>query len=210
MTAYIYRRFIAITASAVRSRCGHHIFILWFLLSSIIFPRLISAIADSMSTILTQQYLLHMPLQYGELRPTSGWDRFVSLGNPANENRYFIITGSINKQYKYGIIEQKNNLYKTYNYVKHKRLIVTQSHSKQLWFQRVSRLRSVTARHSSIVGVSQTLRRWTKGATYIRQGGHYVGHWPTIYSCHSCSRKAKVSLRFHATSHSHRFYGRPM
>jgi len=27
------------------------------------------------------------------------------------------------------------------------------------------------------VGVSQTLRCWTEGATYIRQGGHHVGHW---------------------------------
>jgi len=26
--------------------------------------------------------LLHMSLQYGELRPFSGWDRFVSLGHP--------------------------------------------------------------------------------------------------------------------------------
>jgi len=31
-----------------------------------------------------------------------------------------------------------------------------------------------------VVGVSQTLRRWTQGATYIRQGGHHVGHWPTF------------------------------
>ena len=31
------------------------------------------------------------------------------------------------------------------------------------------------------VGVSQTLRRWTEGATYIRQDGHHVGHWPTFY-----------------------------
>ena len=35
--------------------------------------------------------------------------------------------------------------------------------------------------HGSLaVGVSQTLRRWTEGATYIRQGGHHVGHWPTF------------------------------
>jgi len=27
-----------------------------------------------------------------------------------------------------------------------------------------------------VVGVSQTLRRWTHGATYIWQGGHHVGH----------------------------------
>jgi len=31
-----------------------------------------------------------------------------------------------------------------------------------------------------VLGVSQTLRRWREGATYIRQGGHHVGHWPTF------------------------------
>ena len=31
-----------------------------------------------------------------------------------------------------------------------------------------------------VVRVSQTLRRWTQGATYIRQGDHHVGHWPTF------------------------------
>jgi len=35
--------------------------------------------------------------------------------------------------------------------------------------------------HGTLVpGVSQTLRRWTEGSTYIRQGGHHVGHWPTF------------------------------
>ena len=31
-----------------------------------------------------------------------------------------------------------------------------------------------------VVGVSHTLRRWTEGATYIRQEVHHVGHWPTF------------------------------
>jgi len=31
-----------------------------------------------------------------------------------------------------------------------------------------------------VVAISQTLRRWTEGATYIRQGGHHIGHWPTF------------------------------
>jgi len=31
-----------------------------------------------------------------------------------------------------------------------------------------------------VVCVSQSLRRWTEGATYIWQGGHHVGHWPTF------------------------------
>jgi len=46
-------------------------------------------------------------------------------------------------------------------------------------FQRVLRLGSVTARHL-VVGVSQTLGRWTEGVTYVRQGDHQVGHWPTF------------------------------
>jgi len=78
--------------------------------------------------VVKQQYVLHMSPQYGELRPTSGWDRLTCLGYPCK-------------------------------------------------FQLVSRLGSVTARHL-VVGVSQTLRRWTEGATYNRQGDHHVGHWP--------------------------------
>jgi len=34
--------------------------------------------------------------------------------------------------------------------------------------------------NTPVLGVSQTLRRWTEGATYSRQGGHHVGHWPTV------------------------------
>jgi len=33
--------------------------------------------------LLKQQYLLHMSPQYGELRPTNGWDGFISLGHPS-------------------------------------------------------------------------------------------------------------------------------
>jgi len=31
-----------------------------------------------------------------------------------------------------------------------------------------------------VVGINQTLRRWTEGVTYIWQGGHHSGHWPTF------------------------------
>jgi len=33
---------------------------------------------------------------------------------------------------------------------------------------------------SQVVSVSQTLRRWTEGASYVRQGDYHVGHWPTF------------------------------
>jgi len=32
-----------------------------------------------------------------------------------------------------------------------------------------------------VVGVSQTLWHWTVSVTYIWQGGHHVGHWPTFW-----------------------------
>ena len=176
--------------AALHSRCGHYIFILWFFLLSF-FPLLISAIADWMSTIpwcglsanlgcrsetcCTQlaentgckkspkihhlctiaqvcqaisSQLRHISTvwknllnsnisstcphntSYGELRPTSGWDRFVSLGHSS-------------------------------------------------WFQRVSRLGSVTAQHCSM-WASAKLRRWTEGATCIWQGGHHFGLWHTF------------------------------
>jgi len=107
-----------------KSPSGHH----RTTLSGYIFAT--KALIDNRKKLVKQQYLLHMSLQYGELRPTNGWDPLTSLGHPCK-------------------------------------------------FQLVSRLGSVTAQRL-VVGVSQTLRRWTDGATYIRQGDHHVGHWPTF------------------------------
>jgi len=42
------------------------------------------------------------------------------------------------------------------------------------------RVLTVLLHASQVVSVSQTLRRWTEGATYVRQGDHHVGHWPTF------------------------------
>jgi len=53
-------------------------------------PQLCRAISSQLRHVSTigkkhvkQQYLLYMSPQYGELRLTSGWDRFVSLGHPS-------------------------------------------------------------------------------------------------------------------------------
>jgi len=42
------------------------------------------------------------------------------------------------------------------------------------------RVLAVLLHGTLVVGVSQTLRRWTEDATYIHQGDHHVGHWPTF------------------------------
>jgi len=48
--------------------------------------------------LVKQQYVLHMSPQYGELRPTSGWDRFGSLRHPSKFYRFSLL-GSVTAQH---------------------------------------------------------------------------------------------------------------
>jgi len=52
---------------------------------------------DNRKKIVKQQYL-HMSSQYGELRPTSSWDRFVSLGHPANFNGFRVLASLVERR----------------------------------------------------------------------------------------------------------------
>ena len=48
-----------------------------------------------------------------------------------------------------------------------------------------------------VVGAIQTLRRWTEGITYVRQGGHHVGHWPTFLVLQYISNTPKaIRMKF--------------
>jgi len=57
-----------------------------------------------------------------------------------------------------------------------------------------------------VVGGSQTLRRSTEGATYIRHGGYHVGHWPTFlvnyYSRQLCEEERLGNLGATAAANS--------
>jgi len=59
------------------SPSGHHP----TTLSSYIFAT--KARIDNRKKSVKQQYLPQMSSQYGEHRPTNGWDRFTSLGHPS-------------------------------------------------------------------------------------------------------------------------------
>ena len=66
---------------AKNSPSGHH----RTTLSGCIFATM--ARVDNRKKLVKQQYLPHMPSQYGELRPTDGCDRFTSLGHPCKFQR---------------------------------------------------------------------------------------------------------------------------
>ena len=67
-------------------------------------------------------------------------------------------------------------------------------------FQPVSRLASITARHL-VVGVSQTLRCWTEGATYVRQATITLGIGPHSSSQLNTSMQEPKSNMFGACPH---------
>jgi len=67
---------------------------------------------DNRKNDVKQQYHPHMSLQYGEIRPTSGWDRFVSLGHPSkflgsDTARY----SSIGRQQNFAVLNRGRHLY---------------------------------------------------------------------------------------------------
>jgi len=47
-------------------------------------------------------------------------------------------------------------------------------------FSNVFRVLAALLDGTLVVGVCETLRHLTEDATYIWQGGHHVGHWPTF------------------------------
>jgi len=48
--------------------------------------------------LVKQQYLLHMFPQYGELRPTNGWDWFGSLRHPSKFQRFRILPSLLQRR----------------------------------------------------------------------------------------------------------------
>jgi len=53
--------------------------------------------------LVEQQNIPHMSLQYGELRPTSGWDRLGSLGHPAHFNGFRVLAALVHGTLVVGI-----------------------------------------------------------------------------------------------------------
>ena len=58
---------------------------------------------DNRKKFVKQQYLPHMSLQYGELRPTSGSDDFVSLEDPSNFNGFRVLAALLHSTPAVGV-----------------------------------------------------------------------------------------------------------
>jgi len=137
--------------------------------------------------LVKQKYLFHESPQYGELWPTSGWDRLMGLGHPSKFQRFSrlgIVTAATSLNGSQPNFARCFSLSWAGRLFIHFRrlLLVTEFCHVQNSCRILQVLQSpiLTALLHGIraVGASQTLRCWAHSATYIQQGDHHVGHWP--------------------------------
>ena len=155
------------------------------------------ACIDNRKKLLKQQYLLQMSPQYGKLRPTNGWVWLASLGHPSKFQRVLRLgfvtaaTSLTGRQPNFArslAISWTGTLY-TFLGALDSDGILTRAKFTLHPSLAFSYIASVTARHNSS-GVCQpnfavwykqwNYRTFAEGATYIRLGGHHVGHRPTF------------------------------
>jgi len=165
--------------------------------------RAISSQLRHVSTIgkklLNSKYLLHMSSQYGELQPTNGWERFVSLGHPTKfqqVSRLGVITAPtslIGGQPNFTrclAVSWAGILYIHFGgscplteFCQVQNSLCVSKSCVLLY------IGSVTARHAlqqwasaKLCGAVQgmELQNFRRGCLYIRLGGHHVGHRPTF------------------------------
>jgi len=183
--------------AALCNRAGHYIFALWFLLLSF-FPRLISAVADWMSTILSTHGVALVRILRcrsetwcTQLAKSTGRKKFAIWAPLHGHYARQPICLQLRHVSKIGknLLDSNISPACPHNMVNFGPLVADRlgclGHPSN--FQRVSLLHGIQA-----VGTSQTLQRWTEGTTYVRQGDHHVGPWP------HCSYLRNLLLQTHS------------
>jgi len=152
-----------------------------------------------MSQIVTNisTYLLHMSSQYGELRPTNGWDRLASLWDPSKFQRvsrlcFVTAPTSLNG----GQPNFARCLAVSWTCTLYRHIYTFWGFCLLTEFCQVQRSLCVQVFRSSIltalqhgagaVGLSHTLRH----DIFTQKGGHPVPHWAVELSSLVCLDKA--------------------
>ena len=176
-------------AGIIFSCCGFFFLLLLLLL---FFPRLISVVGDWMSAILPNMVCLNVNLECRSetccswLSENTGRKKIAKKSpsghHPTTLSGYIFATKACIDNPKKNLLSSNISTTCPHNMVNFGPLVV--EIGPVVWgtpanFNGFSVLESLL--HATVVvGISQTLRRWTEGATYIRQGDHHVGHWPTF------------------------------
>jgi len=150
--------------------------------------------------LVKQQYLLYMSSQYGKRWPTNGWDWFTNLGHPSTFQRFHVLASLLQhrrsseaNQTLHDVWPSPGLLHYIYIYIDFRGILPP----NRIWpvakftlcpSLTFSYVGNVTAQHSSSrrqPNFAAWYKEWNyrnlaEDATYIRLGGHHVGHWPTF------------------------------
>jgi len=163
---------------AKKSPSGHHRTICRAISSQL---RHISTIGK---ILVIQQYLLHMFSQYGERRPTNGWDRLVSLASQQISKGFRVLASLLHRRRSTEINQTLHDVWPSPGLVHYIYCIysfgVSCPRTEFCQVQNLLCIRSlalsyicsVTARHS----ISRHQPNFARGI-FTRQGGHPVRHW---------------------------------
>jgi len=156
------------------------------------------AYIDNRKKLVKKQYRLHMSSQYGELRPTNGWDRLGCLGDPSKFQRVSCLgfvtaatsfTGDRPNFAQCLAVSWAGTLYIHFRGLLPPDGILPSAAKFTLRPSLAfSYIGSVTTRHSSSRRqpnlaawyTEWNYRTFAESATYIWLGGHHVGHRPTF------------------------------
>jgi len=149
--------------------------------------RHVSTIAKKLAK---QQYLLHIMVpQYGELRPTAAEIDWRVWGTPATFNGLRVLASLMQRRRSTEANQTLHDVWPSPGLVDYLYTfggccpVTVFCHlQNSLCVLQVLHTPILAAllHGTRAVGASQTLRRWAHGATYIQQGNHHVGHWPTF------------------------------
>ena len=162
--------------------------------------RVISSQLRHVSTIrkklVKQQYLLHTFPQYGELQPINGWDLLASLGHTSKFHRVCFLCLLLQRCRSPEANQTLRDAWASPGLLHYIYILGALAPDRILPGTKFtlrpslafSYIGSVTARHSSsrhqpnfVVWYKElNYRTFADGATYIRQSGHHIGHWPTF------------------------------
>jgi len=160
---------------ALWNRADHYIFASRLLLLSSFFPRLISAVGDWMSAILPHRARWEYRTQKSRKKSPSGHHRTTLSG-------YVFAAKAHIDNWKKNLLSSNISSRCPHNMVNFGPLAA--EIDPVVWGIPANlkgfRLLAALLHGTPVVGGSQTLRPWTECATYVRQGDHHVGHWPTF------------------------------
>jgi len=135
--------------------------------------------------IVKQQYLLHMSLQYGEFRPTVGWDRLTGWGTPANFNGFHVLASLLQRRCSTDVNQTLHDVRPSHGQV---------NYSLYTFSRALAAVKSAKFWVAIQKNLADTRISWIYARTQ-KYGSNSAGYY-TVYGCYSTELWINYSLHW--------------